>query len=102
MLYTMNDSQVHQAILARDIIDMARDNAANPDILEYIDSICWELFMIFRGQHQKVIEWDTLSATYDRQYTALRKGENIVNPPDVDVIYSRAVHIIESHYKDES
>ncbi len=71
----MDGSRVHQAILARDIIDMARDNAANPAILEYVGSLCWELFMIFREQHQKVIERDSLSGAYEQQYTALQKAK---------------------------
>jgi len=99
----MDRSRVHQAILARDIIDMARDNATNPAILEYVESLCWELFMIFGEKHQKVIEWASLSGAYEQQYTALQKGENAEKLADVDDIYLIASRIIESHhYKDAS
>lgn len=93
----MNKSQRHQAILARDIMDLARDNASNPDILEYASSICWELFMLFGNQEQKVIEWDIISAAYEQQYIALRAGK-IKNLSDVDKIYSKALRIIENHH----
>ncbi len=99
---TMSKSQLHQAILARDMIDMARDNATNPDILEYIDSLCWELFMIFGEEPQKFIEWDILSGAYDQQYTALRNGDLTNKLLEVDDIYSRATNFIESHRKDAS
>jgi hypothetical protein len=97
MLIIVNKRSLHQAILARDIIDMARDNSTNPDILEYIDSICWELFIIFGEEPHKVIEWGTLSSAYDHQYTALRAGADANDLSDVDAIYSKATQIIANN-----
>ena len=94
----MDKSQLHQAILARDIIDMARDNATNPDIIEYIDSFCWELFMIFGEDPQSVIQWNTLASAYDQQYTALRADKDIHDLSGVDAIYSKATQIISSKH----
>lgn len=98
----MDDSQVHQAILARDIIDMARDNASDADILEYIESLCWELFMVFGEQKQNTIDWNVLHGAYDQRYMALREGEKTDELSDVDAIYSKASRIIEEYYKKDN
>ncbi len=95
-LHVMNKTQIHQAILARDIIDMARDNDTNLDILEYAESICWELFMIF-DNHENVIKWNNLSGAFEQHYLALRNGESAGKLLDVEDVYQVAVRIIESH-----
>ena len=93
----VESQQVHQAILARDIIDMARDNASDADIIEYIESLCWELFMIFGEQKQNVIEWNMLHGAYNQLYIALREGEKTEELSDVDAIYSTASRIIHKY-----
>ncbi len=99
----MDESQVHQAILARDIIDMARDNASDADILEYIKSLCWELFMIFGEQKQNAIEWNVLHGAYNQLYMTLREDGRNGELSDVDSIYLKASKIIEDYYrKDKS
>lgn len=54
--------------------------------------------MIFGEQHQKAIEWDSLSGAYEQQYTAIQNGENAEKLPDVEDIYLIALGIIESHH----
>lgn len=98
----MDDIQVHQAILARDIIDMARDNADNADILEYIESLCWELFLIFREQQKTAIDWSVLHGAYDQRYIALREGRKTEDLSEVNTIYAKATIVIENYYQKDN
>ena len=70
--------QDKQAILARDIIQMIRENADNSDVLEYLDSFA---FSLARGlEDSSVVSWDDL-ASIDQRYYSLNNN----NPMPLNV-----------------
>ena len=61
--------QDKQAILARDMIQMIRENANNSDILEYLDSFA---FSLARGlENSSVVSWDNLASICDQRYYSI-------------------------------
>ena len=61
--------QDKQAILARDMIQMIRENANNSDILEYLDSFA---FSLARGlENSSVVLWDNLASICDQRYYSM-------------------------------
>lgn len=68
-----------QAILARDIIDMIRDNADTPDILECIGGIAFSLARIF--EEDSVVSWNDIANICDQRYYSLQQN----NPVKLDV-----------------
>ena len=61
--------QYEQAILARDMIQMIRENANNSDILEYLDSFA---FSLARGlENSSVVSWDNLASICDQRYYSM-------------------------------
>ncbi len=61
--------QDKQAILARDMIQMIRENANNSDILEYLDSFA---FSLARGlENSSVVSWDNLASICDQRYYSM-------------------------------
>ena len=61
--------QYKQAILARDMIQMIRENANNSDILEYLDSFA---FSLARGlENSSVVSWDNLASICDQRYYSM-------------------------------
>ena len=61
--------QDKQAILARDMIQMIRENANNSDILEYLDSFA---FSLARGlENSSVVSWDNLASICDQWYYSM-------------------------------
>ena len=86
-----------QAILARDIIDMARDYSEDPEVLEYISRMCFTLFMLFEDDPNKAIDWHELFSVYDKKYYDLKiRGESNVDEAVVDRIRRQAVKTIEA------
>lgn len=70
--------QDKQAILARDMIQMIRENADNSDVLEYLDSFA---FSLARGlEDSSVVSWDDL-ASIDQRYYSLNNN----NPMPLNV-----------------
>lgn len=93
----MDDRQLQQAILARDIIDMAREYADDADALEYISSMCFTLFRIF--EKDSMIDWHMIFSVYDQKYYQLKKeGTASVDEAPVDNIFQIATDFI-SHTK---
>ena len=71
--------QDKQAILARDIIQMIRENADNSDVLEYLDSFA---FSLTRGlEDSSVVSWDDLASICDQRYYSLNNN----NPMPLNV-----------------
>mgnify|MGYP001675749804 CR=1 FL=1 len=71
--------QDKQAILARDMIQMIRENADNSDVLEYLDSFA---FSLARGlEDSSVVSWDDLASVCDQRYYSLNNN----NPAPLNV-----------------
>jgi hypothetical protein len=91
----MNKHQ-QQAIMARDMIDMIRDNSENADILEYLNSFAFSLARIF--ENDSPINWDELASICDQRYYSLKSGEPL--PLDVsalNTLYEHILSYIEKH-----
>ena len=62
--------QDQQAILARDMIQMVRDNIDNSDVLEYLESFA---FSLARGlEDTSVVWWDDIAGICDQRYYSLK------------------------------
>lgn len=62
--------QKQQAILARDMIQMIRENANNSSLLEYLSSFA---FSIARGlEDMSVVSWDDIAGICDQRYYSLK------------------------------
>ena len=62
--------QDQQAILARDMIQMVRDNIDNSDVLEYLESFA---FSLARGlEDTSVVSWDDIAGICDQRYYSLK------------------------------
>lgn len=62
--------QDEQAILARDIIQMIRENADNYQILQYLEGFA---FSLARGlEDTSVVSWDDIAGICDQRYYSLK------------------------------
>lgn len=74
--------QNEQAILARDMIQMIRENADNSDILEYLDGFA---FSLARGlEDSSVVSWDDLASVCDQRYYSLNNNNPV--PLNVELL----------------
>lgn len=81
----------HQAVLARDMIDMIRDNANNADVLEYLDGFA---FSLARGlEDSSVVSWDDIAGICDQRYYSLKSNNPV--PLNKDLL-NRCEHSIQS------
>lgn len=63
-------NQEQQAILARDMIQMIRENADKYQILQYLESFA---FSLARGlEDTSVVSWDDIASVCDQRYYSLR------------------------------
>lgn len=92
------NTQQQQAILARDMIDMAREYGDDANALEYISSMCFTLYMLF--EDDPTIDWHELFSIYDNKYYSLQQeGMSRVDESSVDKIRCKAIEIIKTHEK---
>jgi len=62
--------QEQQAILARDMIQMIRENADNYQELQYLESFA---FSLARGlEDSSVVSWDDIAGVCDQRYYSLK------------------------------
>ncbi len=74
--------QSEQAILARDMIQMIRENADNSDALEYLDGFA---FSLARGlEDSSVVSWDDLASVCDQRYYSLNNNNPV--PLNVELL----------------
>ena len=70
--------QEQQAILARDIIQMIRENVDNYEVLQYLESFTSSLA---RGlEDRSVVSWDDIAGVCDQRYYSLKNS----NPVPLD------------------
>ena len=68
--------QEQQAILARDIIQMIRENADSYEVLQYLEGFASSLA---RGlEDRSVVSWDDIAGVCDQRYYSL-KTNNLVS-----------------------
>lgn len=67
--------QEQQAILARDMIQMIRENIDNSEVLEYLDSFA---FSLARGlEDMSVVSWDDIAGICDQRYYSLKNNNPV-------------------------
>lgn len=95
----MSKIEVNQAILVRDIIDMAREYKNDANVLEYISCFCFQLDLIFdeSGTLDKNLNWYDVFSHYDEKYYNLSQNNNSeIDELVVNKVYDYAVNIINS------
>ena len=83
--------QEQQAILARDMIQMIRENADNYQELQYLEGFA---FSLARGlEDTSVVSWDDIAGICDQRYYSLRNN----NPAPLDTeLLNRCEQSIQS------
>lgn len=72
----------HQAILARDMIQMIRENADNYKELQYLESFA---FSLARGlEDTSVVSWDDVAGICDQRYYSLKNNNPV--PLDTELL----------------
>ena len=67
--------QEQQAILARDMIQMIRENEDNHHILQYLESFA---FSLARGlEDTSVVSWDDIAGICDQRYYSLKNNNPV-------------------------
>ena len=68
-------NQEQQAILARDMIQMIRENIDNSDVLEYLNNFASSLA---RGlEDTSVVSWDDIAGVCDQRYYSLKNNNPV-------------------------
>lgn len=74
--------QEQQAILARDMIQMIRENADNYHELQYLEGFA---FSLARGlEDTSVVSWDDIAGICDQRYYSLRNNDPV--PLDTELL----------------
>jgi hypothetical protein len=74
--------QEQQAILARDMIQMIRENADNYQELQYLEGFA---FSLARGlEDTSVVSWDDIAGICDQRYYSLRNNNPV--PLDTELL----------------
>ena len=74
--------QEQQAILARDIIQMIRENADGYEVLQYLEGFASSLA---RGlEDRSVVSWDDIAGVCDQRYYSLKN--NSLVPLNIDLL----------------
>mgnify|MGYP000887362647 CR=1 FL=1 len=96
-----DDKYVHQAIIAREIIDLYRDSQDKRETAESLDVLCFAMARLTDCDKvdYPTIDWDDLASNFDGIATsqasdmvAIRKIEN-----DIESTYKRSSMIIEKN-----
>lgn len=101
----MSKIEVNQAILVRDIIDMAREYKDDANVIEYISNFCFQLGLISEecGVALKNINWCDVFSHYDERYYKLsQKGTSVVDESAVNKVYDYAVSLVEFNKDDKN
>ena len=94
-----DDKSIHQAIIAREVIDLYRDSHDKRDTAESLDVLCFAMARMTDSDRvdYPAIDWDDLASNFDgiaisqaSDMSAIRKIEN-----DIESIYKKALRIIE-------
>ena len=81
--------QIHQAIIAREIIDIYRFAPNKTDVAESLDVICFAMARL--TEKHSVIDWDFLATLFDQ----LAHTNNRTSFSDIEKIYQRITSIIK-------
>ena len=90
---------IHQAIVAREVIDLYRDSEDKREIAESLDVLCFAMARL--TDCDKVdyppVDWDDLAALFDMIAFSEDSDDNRrAAEKDMDVIYRKALRVIEA------
>lgn len=97
----IDDKYVHQAIIAREIIDLYRNSQDKRETAESLDVLCFAMARLTDCDKvdYPIIDWDDLASNFDgiatsqaSDVSAIRKMEN-----GIEFIYKRSSRIIEKN-----
>jgi hypothetical protein len=96
-----DDKYIHQAIIAREIIDLYRNSQDKRETAESLDVLCFAMARLTDCDKvdYPIIDWDNLASNFDgiatsqaSDVSAIRKMEN-----DIESTYKRSSRIIEKN-----
>ncbi|RKV93757.1 MAG: hypothetical protein D8G53_12455 [Candidatus Saccharimonas sp.] len=85
---SIQNHQIHQAIIAREIIDIYKFAPNKTDVAESLDVICFAMARL--TEKNSVIDWDFLATLFDQLATNSQTSVN-----DIEKIYQRITSIIK-------
>ena len=88
VMNSTQNHQIHQAIIAREIIDIYRFAPNKTDVAESLDVLCFAMARL-TGKNS-VIDWDFLATLFDQLTTSSHTSVN-----DIERIYQRITSIIK-------
>ena len=80
--------QIHQAIIAREIIDIYKFAPNKADVAESLDVICFAMARL--TEKHSVIDWDFLATLFDQ----LSHTNNHTSFSDIEKLYQRITSLI--------
>lgn len=88
IMNSIQNHQIHQAIIAREIIDIYKFAPNKTDVAESLDVICFAMARL--TEKNSVIDWDFLATLFDQLATNSQTSVN-----DIEKIYQRITSIIK-------
>ena len=88
IMNSIQNHQIHQAIIAREIIDIYKFAPNKTDVAESLDVICFAMARL--TEKNSVIDWDFLATLFDQLATSSQTSVN-----DIEKIYQRITSIIK-------
>jgi len=89
IMNSTQNHQIHQAIIAREIIDIYKFAPNKADVAESLDVICFAMARL--TEKHSVIDWDFLATLFDQ----LAHTNNRTSFSDIEKIYQRITSIIK-------
>ena len=94
----IDDKYVHQAIIAREIIDLYRNSPDKYEVAESLSSLCFAMARLTDCDKidYPTIDWDDLASNFDgiatsqSDVSAIRKIEK-----DIESVYKKSLKIID-------
>ena len=95
----VSGKSVQQAVVAREVIDLYRDSKNKSETAESLDVLCFAMARL--TDCDKVdyppVDWDDLTALFDMiAFSKDSDDDRCVVEKDMDVIYRKALRIIEA------
>ena len=94
----VSDKSIQQAVVAREVIDLYRDSKNKNETAESLDALCFAMARL--TDCDKVdyppVDWDDLAALFDMIAFSEDSDNRRATEKDMDVIYRKALRIIEA------
>ena len=94
----VSDKLIQQAVVAREVIDLYRDSKNKSETAESLDVLCFAMARL--TDCDKVdyppVDWDDLAALFDMIAFSKDSDDRCVVEKDMDVMYRKALRIIEA------